>query len=145
MIYEENYEDISHSLKLSGVDVISHELAHQFFGDSVTCEWWNYTWLDSIRLLLREISNFLYNRNRLNEGFATLFEFHITGILYPDWRTRDFFNLRKLHNAFRSDSRDATRSMTFEVVTLSDISASFDTIGYDKCKNLLKYSSAFWN
>lgn len=32
MIYEENYEDISHTQKLSGVDVIAHELAHQFFG-----------------------------------------------------------------------------------------------------------------
>jgi aminopeptidase N len=44
MIYEENYDDISHAVKLSGVDVISHELAHQFFGDSVTCEWWDYIW-----------------------------------------------------------------------------------------------------
>lgn len=44
MIYEENYDDIVHSTKISGVDVIAHELAHQFFGDSVTCEWWNYIW-----------------------------------------------------------------------------------------------------
>lgn len=44
MIYEENPDDISHAVKLSGVDVISHELAHQFFGDSVTCEWWDYIW-----------------------------------------------------------------------------------------------------
>lgn len=44
MIYEVNYQDISHTQKLSGVDVISHELAHQFFGDSVTCEWWDYIW-----------------------------------------------------------------------------------------------------
>lgn len=44
MIYEVEYEDISHTQKLSGVDVISHELAHQFFGDSVTCEWWDYIW-----------------------------------------------------------------------------------------------------
>lgn len=44
MIYEEKYEDISHAFKLSGVDVIAHELAHQFFGDSVTCKWWDQTW-----------------------------------------------------------------------------------------------------
>lgn len=36
MIYEVNYEDISHTQKWSGVDVIAHELAHQFFGDTVT-------------------------------------------------------------------------------------------------------------
>lgn len=44
MIYEENPDDISHAVKISGVNVISHELAHQFFGDSVTCEWWDYIW-----------------------------------------------------------------------------------------------------
>lgn len=44
MIYEENVDDIIHSVKLSGVDVISHELAHQFFGDLVTMEWWDYVW-----------------------------------------------------------------------------------------------------
>lgn len=44
MIYEVNSDDIEHSVKISGVDVIAHELAHQFFGDSVTCEWWDYIW-----------------------------------------------------------------------------------------------------
>lgn len=44
MIYEEKYHDISHALKYTGVGVIAHELAHQFFGDSVTCKWWDETW-----------------------------------------------------------------------------------------------------
>lgn len=44
MIYEEEYQDISHTQKLRGVGVIAHELAHQFFGNSVTCEWWEYIW-----------------------------------------------------------------------------------------------------
>jgi aminopeptidase N len=117
LIYEEDYEDISHTLKRGGVDVIGHELAHQFFGDAVTCEWWSYTWL--------------------NEGYATMFSYLITDILYPEWNSRHFFNLQKLQNAFRFDSTDATRSMTFEVATLAEISASFDTIGYDKCEYFL--------
>lgn len=123
MIYEENYEDIPHIEKRGGVDVIGHELAHQFFGDAVTCEWWSYTWL--------------------NEGFATMFSHLITNILYPHWKAPHFFNLNKLQNAFRSDSRDATRSMTFDVETLSEISASFDTIGYDKCKSTPVFASIF--
>lgn len=44
MIYEENYDDIPHTQKYSGVSVIAHELAHQFFGNAVTCEWWSYIW-----------------------------------------------------------------------------------------------------
>lgn len=26
--------------------LIAHELAHMFFGNLVTCEWWDYTWLN---------------------------------------------------------------------------------------------------
>lgn len=44
IIYEENYDDIPHVPQLWGVEVIAHELAHQFFGNSVTCEWWSVLW-----------------------------------------------------------------------------------------------------
>jgi aminopeptidase N len=118
MIYEENYHDISHSQKLSGVDVISHELAHQFFGDSVTCEWWDYIWL--------------------NEGFATLFEYHLTSMLYPYWRMRDFFNVRTLQGVFRSDSREITRPMTSHYVTPQEISNAFDYVVYAKSGSVLR-------
>lgn len=74
---------------------------------------------------------------RLNEGFATLFEFQIPGMLYPQWNTRHFFNIRKVHNAFRYDGAVDRRAMTFDVNTLAEISTSFDTIGYDKCNLLL--------
>jgi aminopeptidase N len=114
MIYEENYDNIVHTVKLSGVDVISHELAHQFFGDSVTCEWWDYIWL--------------------NEGFATLFEYHLMGMIYPDWRVKDLFNIRTLQSVFRSDSRDATRAMTTALLTPAEISNAFDYVVYAKGK-----------
>jgi aminopeptidase N len=39
MIYDVDMNDVSHHQKFNGVTVIAHELAHQFFGDVVTCEW----------------------------------------------------------------------------------------------------------
>lgn len=117
MIYEERYEDISHTQKLSGVDVIAHELAHQFFGNAVTCEWWDTIWL--------------------NEGFATVFEYHLTGILYPEWRVRDLFNLRTLQNVFRNDARDVTLPMTKPLFTPTEISNAFNYVVYAKGMSLL--------
>lgn len=78
--YRENamiYDEIksSHRQKLGGADVIAHELSHQFFGDAVTCNYWDTIWL--------------------NEGFATLFEYHLMGMIHPDWNVRHFFNLGK--------------------------------------------------
>lgn len=67
-----------------------------------------------------------------------MFEYHITGILYPDWRMKDFYNIRTLQGAFRSDSRDAPRAMTplQTLLTPAQISAAFDYVVYDKGKQI---------
>lgn len=44
MVTYENEEDIPHRSKYSSASVVAHENTHQFFGDSVTCEWWDYLW-----------------------------------------------------------------------------------------------------
>jgi aminopeptidase N len=44
MIYPELDEDITHNLRQRGVRLIAHEIAHMFFGNLVTGEWWNYLW-----------------------------------------------------------------------------------------------------
>jgi len=49
--------------------VVQHELSHQWFGDLVTCEWWDYLWL--------------------NEGFATFFEYFATKTVIQTVRLRN--------------------------------------------------------
>jgi len=60
-MYEHILLDAKASLDITSDDIIAHELAHQWFGDYVTCREWYEGWL--------------------NEGFATFFE-HV-------WRERD--------------------------------------------------------
>lgn len=50
-------EMTSDSTKQRIIKILAHELAHQWFGDYVTLDWWSNLWL--------------------NEGFATYFEYYI--------------------------------------------------------------------
>jgi aminopeptidase N len=53
-VYEHILLDERAALDISSHDLVAHELAHQWFGDHVTCRDWSHAWL--------------------NEGFATYFE-----------------------------------------------------------------------
>jgi aminopeptidase N len=53
-LYEHTLLDAKAAIDLTSDDLIAHELAHQWFGDYVTCRDWSHGWL--------------------NEGFATHFE-----------------------------------------------------------------------
>ncbi|XP_035890493.1 uncharacterized protein LOC118502379 [Anopheles stephensi] len=92
--------------------IISHELAHQWFGNLVTCEWWDVTWL--------------------NEGFATYFEYFGTALVEPTWELYQQFVVEKLHTALQADSSLFTHPMTHPVYTQSQASAIFDSISYNK-------------
>ncbi|XP_041644089.1 endoplasmic reticulum aminopeptidase 1b [Cheilinus undulatus] len=101
----------SASDKLAITKVIAHELAHQWFGNLVTMEWWNDLWL--------------------NEGFAKFMEFISLDINYPELQVNDFF-LGKCFEAMEVDSLSSSHPVSTDVENPTQIQEMFDDVSYDK-------------
>ena len=98
-------------------DVIAHELAHMWFGDLVTMQWWNGIWL--------------------NEAFATFMAAMCTDAFNPEWRRWDQFSLER-SAAFDVDSLQKTRPIEFEVTSPADADGMFDLLTYEKGGSVLR-------
>ncbi|TNN44636.1 Endoplasmic reticulum aminopeptidase 1 [Liparis tanakae] len=101
----------SASDKLGITKVIAHELAHQWFGNLVTMEWWNDLWL--------------------NEGFAKFMEYISVDITYPELQVADFF-LGKCFAAMEVDSLSSSHPVSTDVENPTQIQEMFDSVSYDK-------------
>ncbi|MEV5975568.1 aminopeptidase N [Streptomyces sp. NPDC052114] len=104
---------------------ILHELAHMWFGDLVTMEWWNDLWL--------------------NESFATYAEAACQAYA-PDskwphsWTT--FANSMKTW-AYRQDQLPSTHPIMADIRDLDDVLVNFDGITYAKGASVLKQLVAY--
>ncbi|MBI3889484.1 M1 family metallopeptidase [Candidatus Saccharibacteria bacterium] len=99
--------------------VIAHELAHQWFGNLVTMEWWNDLWL--------------------NESFATLMEYLAIDALHPEWNIWLDFVTNESVIALRRDAIDGVQSVQVDVNHPDEISTLFDgAIVYAKGGRLLR-------
>ncbi|EFL32169.1 aminopeptidase N [Streptomyces viridochromogenes DSM 40736] len=106
-------------------ETILHELAHMWFGDLVTMEWWNDLWL--------------------NESFATYTSIacqaHAPGSRWPHaWTT--FANSMKTW-AYRQDQLPSTHPIMAEIRDLDDVLVNFDGITYAKGASVLKQLVAY--
>jgi puromycin-sensitive aminopeptidase len=91
--------------------VVNHELAHMWFGDLVTMDWWQGIWL--------------------NEAFATFMESLCTDHFRPEWQKWVGFNpFRDM--AFTVDGQHSTRAIEYEVVSPDDCAGMFDILTYIK-------------
>jgi puromycin-sensitive aminopeptidase len=98
-------------------DVITHELAHMWFGDLVTMKWWNGIWL--------------------NEAFATFMEIACCAAYRPDWQRWTTFSLERTV-AFETDALASTRAVEFPVEAPHDCDGMFDVLTYQKGGSLLR-------
>ncbi|XP_042304259.1 leucyl-cystinyl aminopeptidase [Sceloporus undulatus] len=96
--------------------VIAHELAHQWFGNLVTMEWWNDLWL--------------------NEGFATFMENFAMKEIFPDIYNDDSF-LNQRFKTMEKDAMNSSHSISLAVKTSEEIEEMFDAVSYIKGASLL--------
>ena len=93
-------------------NTICHELAHQWFGNLVTMEWWDYLWL--------------------NESMATFFGTLLSHILFPEWEIWNEFVNNEYRNAMYLDSLVNSHPIETHISNSKDINEIFDDISYSK-------------
>jgi puromycin-sensitive aminopeptidase len=98
-------------------EVITHELAHQWFGNLVTMVWWDDLWL--------------------NEAFATWMAYKIVDAWRPQWRVwMDFENGKAA--ALHLDALKSSHPIRAEIRNAEEAGESFDAITYEKGGAILR-------
>ncbi|KAM3967324.1 aminopeptidase N [Aphomia sociella] len=103
----------NHFYKQRVANIVSHEITHMWFGNLVTCAWWDNLWL--------------------NEGFARHYQYYLTGAVRPDLGYETRFIVEQFQQAMFSDSVDSAHPLTDPSVNSpSTVSNHFSTITYAK-------------
>ncbi|XP_043654704.1 glutamyl aminopeptidase isoform X2 [Drosophila teissieri] len=98
--------------------VVAHELAHQWFGNLVTMNWWNDLWL--------------------NEGFASFLEYKGVKQMHPEWDMDNQFVIEELHPVLTIDATLASHPIVKSIESPAEITEYFDTITYSKGASLVR-------
>ncbi|MGZ6164419.1 MAG: M1 family aminopeptidase, partial [Myxococcaceae bacterium] len=103
-------------------EVVTHELAHQWFGNWVTMVWWDDLWL--------------------NEAFATWMAYKIVDGWRPGWRVWLDFDSGKA-TALHLDALRSTHPIRGTVANAAEATESFDAITYEKGGAVLRMIEGF--
>lgn len=107
-------ENTSASTKQLVAAVVAHELAHQWFGNLVTMEWWSDLWL--------------------NEGYASFMQYLCVEEILPEYNIWSHF-LSRLRPALYLDAAKASHPIEVDVEDPSEV---FDVISYAKGAAVLR-------
>jgi aminopeptidase N len=102
--------------------ILAHEMAHQWFGDLVTMQWWDDLWL--------------------NEGFATWMANKPLAAAHGDWNVPVDEALEN-QKALNIDSLKSTRPIHVDVRTPAQIDEVFDAITYEKGAAVLRMIESY--
>ncbi|KAI0989893.1 hypothetical protein GJ496_006551 [Pomphorhynchus laevis] len=111
-------ENTSKAAKQYVALVVGHELAHQWFGNLVTMDWWTDLWL--------------------NEGFASWIEFLSVDSLFPNLDIWTQFVFLDMKRAFDLDGLRSSHPIEVEVKSPDEIDQIFDSISYSKGASIIR-------
>ncbi len=104
-------------------EVVAHEMAHMWFGDLVTMEWWDDLWL--------------------NESFASWMGTKATDWAFPDWQMWTQFVNMDTNRALSLDGLKNSHPIEQEVKDPAEISQLFDAISYSKGASVIRMLEQF--
>lgn len=117
LLFAEGHSTLSSKESIAGI--ITHEQAHMWWGDLVTCDWWGYAWL--------------------NEGFASYHQYLTTHDVFPELQMDKTFALSYTQNVMVQDSTNGTNSMTMEETnTEAELARMFNKITYNKAPAVIR-------
>ncbi|CAG9795005.1 unnamed protein product [Diatraea saccharalis] len=124
--YRELYLIIDSQVTIMSVEhysatLVSHELAHKWFGNLITCYWWSNTWI--------------------NEGYASYFGYMATHQVFPQYELHEHFNSRYLQTSLSFDSGTGTVPLNHDVNTPAQVTGHFGTISYSKAAAFLRMTA----
>ena len=99
-------------------EVIAHEMAHMWFGDLVTMEWWDDLWL--------------------NESFASWMGNKAVDWLFPEWEMWTQFVNMDTNRALSLDGLKNSHPIEQEVKNPAEVSQLFDAISYSKGASVIR-------
>lgn len=97
---------------------VGHEIAHQWFGNLVTMEWWTHLWL--------------------NEGYASFVEFLCVAYLFPEYDIWTQFVSDSYIPALELDCLNNSHPIEVPVGHPSEIDEIFDDISYSKGASVIR-------
>lgn len=104
-------------------EVVQHELAHQWFGNLVTMDFWEGLWL--------------------NEGFATWMSWYSSDSFYPEWKVWQSYVTDDLQSALSLDSLRSSHPIEVPIKRADEINQIFDAISYSKGSCVLRMISKY--
>ena len=93
-------------------EVVQHELAHQWFGNLVTMDFWDGLWL--------------------NEGFATWMSWYSCNKFFPEWKVWESYVTDDLQSALQLDGLRSSHPIEVPVKSAEEVNQIFDAISYSK-------------